>query len=252
MSGAPGRRATVAVLASGGGSNLQALLDHADRLAERRAYDVVLVATDRRDARALARAVSRGVATAVLDDPTDGAALEALLAAHAADVVVLAGYLRLVPAGVTRRYHGRMLNVHPALLPAFGGPGMYGRRVHEAVLAAGARVSGPTVHLVDEAYDRGAIVAQWPVPVHDADTPDTLARRVLAAEHRLLPRAVQALAAGRVTLGADGRARVTSAAPGELFVLSGDDDARVAALDTLLGGDDPLRPASRLPPPSSP
>jgi formyltetrahydrofolate-dependent phosphoribosylglycinamide formyltransferase len=252
MSEPPSRRARVAVLASGGGSNLQALLDHADRLAERRAYDVALVAADRRDAGALARAATRGIPTAVLADPADGAALDALLAAHVADVVVLAGYLKLVPAAVTRRYHGRMLNVHPALLPAFGGPGMYGRRVHEAVLAAGVRLSGPTVHLVDEAYDRGAVVAQWPVPVHDADTPDTLARRVLAAEHLLLPRAVQALAAGRVTLGPDGRARVTCAPPGELFVLSGDDEARVAALDTLLGGDDPREPAPGPPHPSSP
>ncbi len=87
-----------------------------------------------------------------------------------------------------------MINIHPALLPAFGGPGFYGRRVHEAVLASGATVSGATIHYVDEHYDRGAVIAQWPVPVHAGDTPDTLAARVLAVEHRLLPAVVLALA----------------------------------------------------------
>jgi hypothetical protein len=93
------------------------------------------------------------------------------IGAAGATVVVLAGYLKLVPAEVTRALAGRMLNVHPSLLPAFGGPGMYGARVHQAVIDAGARVSGATVHFVDEAYDRGAIVAQWPVPVFADDTP---------------------------------------------------------------------------------
>jgi formyltetrahydrofolate-dependent phosphoribosylglycinamide formyltransferase len=189
------------VLASGGGSNLGALLDHARGGGAR--FAVVLVASDRASAGALARAADAGVAGAHLADPDDAAALLALLEAHAADLVVLAGYLRLVPAGVTRAYSGRMLNVHPALLPAFGGPGMYGRRVHAAVLAAGARVTGPTVHFVDEEYDRGAIAAQWPVPVLAGDTPEALAARVLAAEHALLPRVVDAVVAGRIALAAD-------------------------------------------------
>jgi formyltetrahydrofolate-dependent phosphoribosylglycinamide formyltransferase len=203
--------ARVAVLASGSGSNLQALLDHAQ--GDARAYQIVLAASDRPGARALDRAAAHGVATAHLADPRDGAALATLLRAHAVDLVVLAGYLRLVPADVTRAYAGRMLNVHPALLPAFGGPGMYGLRVHAAVVASGARVSGPTVHFVDEEYDRGAIVAQWPVPVLPADTPERLAARVLAAEHALLPRVVAAVAAGRLRLGADGR--VTGRTSGE-------------------------------------
>ncbi|GLC26400.1 phosphoribosylglycinamide formyltransferase [Roseisolibacter agri] len=198
-------RARIAALASGGGSNLQALLDHLDALGDARAADVVLVAADKPQAGALARASARGIATAVLHDPSDADALDALLRAHDVSLVVLAGYLKLVPAAVTARFHGRMLNVHPALLPAFGGPGMYGARVHRAVLAAGARVSGPTVHFVDEHYDRGAIVAQWPVPVSARDTPETLAARVLRAEHALLPRVVQAVAAGAVSLDADGR-----------------------------------------------
>ena len=107
---------------------------------------------------------------------------------------MLAGYLKLVPAAAVARFRWRMINIHPALLPAFGGPGMYGPSVHEAVLASGAALSGATVHYVDEQYDRGPIIAQWPVPVRPDDTAASLAERVLAAEHRLLPRVVRALA----------------------------------------------------------
>jgi folate-dependent phosphoribosylglycinamide formyltransferase PurN len=110
------------------------------------------------------------------------------------ELLVLAGYVKLVPAEVIARYRGRILNVHPALLPAFGGQGMYGRRVHEAVLASGARESGATVHLVDEVYDRGAILGRARVPVLPGDDPESLAARVLEAEHRLLPAAVLAAA----------------------------------------------------------
>jgi folate-dependent phosphoribosylglycinamide formyltransferase PurN len=136
---------------------------------------------------------------------TDG--LLALLRAHECTHLVLAGYLKLIPADVCRAFTGRIVNVHPALLPAFGGDGMYGHRVHEAVIRAGVRVSGATVHFVDEAYDRGPIIAQWPVPVFGDDTPETVAIRVLEAEHQLLPRVVMALVTGAVTLGADGRVR---------------------------------------------
>ncbi|MFL5495364.1 MAG: formyltransferase family protein, partial [Gemmatimonadales bacterium] len=110
-------------------------------------------------------------------------------------LVVLAGYLKLVPAPVIVRFRNRILNIHPALLPAFGGKGMYGHRVHEAVLASGARESGATVHLVDEAYDRGPVLGQARVPVLPDDTPDRLAARVLEVEHRLLPAVVLAAAA---------------------------------------------------------
>jgi folate-dependent phosphoribosylglycinamide formyltransferase PurN len=112
-----------------------------------------------------------------------------------ADLLVLAGYLKLVPAPVIEAYRGRVINIHPALLPAFGGKGMYGHRVHEAVLASGARESGATVHLVDEAYDRGPVLAQARVPVLPGDTAEQLAARVLEAEHRLLPVVVLAAAA---------------------------------------------------------
>ena len=183
----------VAVLASGSGSNLQALLDAA-RDPEA-GFSIVLVISNRPDSGALARAERAGVPTATIGpDGRDDAGLIARLRGARAGLVVLAGYLKLVPPEVVTAFDGRMLNIHPALLPAFGGPGMYGRRVHEAVLASGARLSGPTVHLVDARYDHGRIVAQWPVPVAPGDDPDALAARVLEAEHLLLPAVVRAWA----------------------------------------------------------
>jgi phosphoribosylglycinamide formyltransferase-1 len=183
----------VAVLASGRGSNLQALIDACG--APGAPASIALVISNRADAGALERAAAAGVPTATIAaDGQDAESLLALLAKHAAELVVLAGYLKRVPEAAVAAFRGRMLNVHPALLPAFGGPGMYGRRVHEAVLASRVRISGVTVHLVDEQYDHGAIVAQWPVPVHPRDTAASLAARVLAAEHRLLPAVVTAFA----------------------------------------------------------
>lgn len=182
----------VAVLASGGGTNLQALLDTCRGPAP---AHVVLVVSNNPEAGALERARKAGVEAVVLDDPKDGSALVTLFEAHDIDLVVLAGYLKLVPSVAVAAFEGRMLNIHPALLPSFGGKGMYGHHVHEAVLASGATISGPSVHLVSEEYDKGQIVAQWPVPVHADDTPDTLAARVLVVEHQLLPAVV--LAAGR-------------------------------------------------------
>ena len=179
----------VAVLASGGGTNLQALLDRLDARAPAR---VVRVIASRPDAGALERARRAGVPAAVLPDPGDATAL--LAAVGDAQLVVLAGWVKRVPAAVVARFRFRMINIHPALLPGFGGPGMYGQRVHEAVLASGATLSGATAHYVDEEYDHGPIIAQWPVPVHAADTPASLAARVLEAEHELLPRVVLALA----------------------------------------------------------
>lgn len=196
-------RARIAVLASSGGSNLQALLDYFATLGDRRAGDVVLAISNNATAGALERARRAGIATAVIG--ADGAELDDLLTVHRIALVVLAGYLRFVPVSVTRRFAGRMVNVHPALLPQFGGAGMYGARVHRAVLAARAEASGPTVHFVDEAYDHGPVIAQWRVPVRPSDDEDTLAARVLRAEHLLLPRVVQAVAAGEVRLAPDGR-----------------------------------------------
>lgn len=186
----------VGVLASGGGTNLQALLDTCVDEAPAR---VVLVVSNNPKAGALDRARRAGVAAEVLEDPSNADALLAVLRAHEVDLVVLAGYLKLIPPAVVEAFRDRMLNIHPALLPSFGGKGMYGHHVHEAVLASGATISGPTVHVVTTEYDRGPIVAQWPVPVAADDTPETLAARVLAAEHQLLPAVVLAAArAGRI------------------------------------------------------
>lgn len=181
----------VAVCASGGGSNLQALLD---RLGSGAPAMIVLVLSDRRNARALERARAAGVAAEVLADPSDPAEWTRRMGQHRVDLVVLAGFLKLVPAAVVEAYAGRMINIHPALLPHFGGSGMYGRRVHEAVLASGATESGATVHLVDEAFDHGAVLAQVRVAVEPDDTPETLAARVLQQEHLLLPAVVVAAA----------------------------------------------------------
>lgn len=216
-----------AVFASGGGSNLQSLLDHA-RLDP--PWRVRLVVSDRPDIGALTRAERAGVASRVIRtkdrDPADVAA-ETLdeLRAHAVDVILLAGYLKLLPAAVVAAYRGRILNIHPALLPAFGGKGMYGMHVHRAVLASGARFSGPTVHLVDEEYDRGTILAQWPVPVLPDDTAESLAARVLKVEHRLYPRV-----ADHLCRCLDERGVATPLAlPGEAFTLVADVEASVLA-----------------------
>jgi phosphoribosylglycinamide formyltransferase-1 len=194
------------VLASGGGSNLQAIHDHLVGLGAAAPAELVLVVSDRREAGALERARGWKVPAVHLPKERLGE-LGALLAEHRVSLIALAGFLKLVPVDVVRAFRGRMLNVHPALLPQFGGPGMYGAKVHAAVLAARAAVSGPTVHFVDEEYDRGAIIAQWPVPVVPSDTAETLAARVLAAEHELYPRCVSAVASGELHLDAEGRVR---------------------------------------------
>lgn len=178
------------MLVSGGGSNLQALLD---ALGPGAPAHVTHVVSSRTDAGALERARRAGVRTTVLEDPANPDELLGALAD--ADLLVLAGYLKLLPARVVARFRQRAINIHPALLPAFGGPGMHGRRVHEAVLKSGATTSGATVHFVDEQFDRGPIIAQRTVPVLPDDTADTLAHRVLAVEHELLPRVVSELAA---------------------------------------------------------
>ena len=178
----------LAVCVSGRGSNLLALLD---ALAPDRQAEVVLVLSNRPNAPALERARERGITAVSLTDYRDSAEWLARLESARVDLVVLAGYLKLVPAPVIAAYRGRIVNIHPALLPDFGGPGMFGHHVHEAVLRSGARVSGATVHLVDEQYDRGAILAQARVPVLPGDTPETLAARVLRAEHALLPAVIR-------------------------------------------------------------
>jgi len=187
----------LAVLASGRGSNLQAILDaiRAGRLAAR----VVLVLSDRSDAYALERARQAGVPTAVVprkgfdSRETHDAAIADRLEQAGVDWVVLAGYMRLLSAGFVARFRDRIVNIHPALLPAF--PGTHAQA--DAV-AYGVKVSGCTVHLVDEGLDSGPILAQRVVPVEPDDTEDSLAERILREEHRLYPEVLGWLVAGRV------------------------------------------------------
>ena len=195
----PRSRARVAVLASGGGTNLQAILDHFAALGARAHGEVTVVISDRDKAGALDRARRAGITTEHVPASALTSSLGPLLASHRIDVIALAGFLRMVPRDVTRTYAGRIVNVHPALLPAFGGTGMYGHHVHEAVIASGAKESGATVHLVDDVYDNGAILEQSRVPVLPGDTPDSLATRVLVAEHELYPRVLNELC-GRVAM----------------------------------------------------
>lgn len=198
----------VVVFVSGSGTNLQALLDRFPG-SEGDPARVTRVVASRPGIGAIVRAEKAGVPWSVLPAGLDAEGLaEAMLAEVSiaeADLMVLAGFLKLIPEPVVRAHRGRILNIHPALLPAFGGNGMYGRRVHEAVLESGARISGATVHIVDEVYDHGPIVAQWPVPVLEDDDAETLAARVLAVEHRLLPDVVEAFATGALVTDPAGR-----------------------------------------------
>jgi formyltetrahydrofolate-dependent phosphoribosylglycinamide formyltransferase len=182
----------IAVALSGRGSNLEALLG---ALRPGAPAEIVLVISDRADAAGVNLARTRGIPAQVLANAADPAAWLGLLQQYEVDLVVLAGYLKLVPAPVIAAYRGMIINTHPALLPAFGGKGMYGERVHRAVLASGARETGVTIHLVDEVYDRGEVLAQVRVPVHPGDDTKRLAARVLEVEHQLLPAAVLAAAA---------------------------------------------------------
>ncbi|HIF05386.1 MAG TPA: phosphoribosylglycinamide formyltransferase [Gemmatimonadetes bacterium] len=192
-----------AVFASGGGTNLQALLDNE---IENGPYRIVVVISDREAAGALERAEAAGRIARTIEvrgrsSEDVGSETLALLESLSVRVIFLTGYLRLIPSAVVSAYSRRILNIHPALLPDFGGTGMYGQRVHEAVLASGVQVSGATVHYADEEYDTGTIVGQLRVPVLPEDDAPTLAARVLSVEHRLFPAVAdhicEALAQGR-------------------------------------------------------
>ena len=187
---------------------MQALLDHEDRGA---AYRIEVLIVDRPCvAEERARAKGRAVYRVDFGGACVGDEVVGLLERHGVRGVLLAGFLKLLPPEVCRAYEGAILNIHPALLPAFGGKGMYGHHVHEAVLRSGATMSGPTIHFVNERYDEGRILAQWPVPVEPDDTADSLAARVLEVEHLLYPAAADALARG---LGRAGSGRRDPVAP---------------------------------------
>jgi phosphoribosylglycinamide formyltransferase 1 len=186
--------ARVAVLASGRGTNLQALIDYLSSLGDRASANIVVVASNRENAGALDRAREASITTETFNAADDGETLMDLLARHSVDLIVLAGYLKKIPSRVVREFRGRIVNVHPGLLPEFGGAGMYGAKVHEAVIASGVKSSGVSIHLVDDEFDRGPLIAQWKVPVLDGDTAESLAARVLEVEHIVFPRTVEMIA----------------------------------------------------------
>lgn len=188
-------RVRTAVFISGGGTNLQALID-ASAQGTMPSVELSLVVSDRPNAGGLARAEEAGIPSAVVV-PGEGfnARLAEALTAHRIEIIVLAGYLRHIPNGIVTRFAGRILNVHPSLLPAFGGKGWYGLKVHRGVLERGVKITGATVHVVTEDFDEGPIVAQKAVEVRPDDTPETLQERVkVTAEWQILPQATQDLA----------------------------------------------------------
>lgn len=194
----------IAFFASHRGSNMQTVLDAWS--AGKLNVSPRLLISNNRKAEALIRAESAGLATAVRNgvthpdpDELDQAILDLLLE-HDIELIVLAGYMKLLGPKVVARFRNRILNIHPSLLPKFGGTGMYGMRVHQAVIAAGETETGVTVHLVDERYDEGEIIAQAPVPVKFDDTPETLAARVLEQEHCFLVEVLDGIASKRIHL----------------------------------------------------
>ena len=184
------KKARVAVFVSGGGTNLQALLD-----ADMPSCEISLVVSRNPQAYALERARLAGIPCAAIPGTLSAFEEKALeiLRAHGIHIVVLAGFLTILSPAFIRRYENRILNIHPALIPAFSGKGYYGLKVHEAALARGVKVTGATVHIVNEQPDGGPILCQKAVEVREGDTPESLQRRVMEqAEWVLLPKAVEA------------------------------------------------------------
>ena len=203
------RSLRLGVLASGGGRTLENLVELSRE--QRLPAEVVLVISNQQNAYALERAARHGIRSACLPIQTAGGSpktaenIYGLLDELRVDLVLLAGYLARLP--VQANWRGKIMNIHPALLPAFGGRGYYGHHVHEAVLAAGVKVSGCTVHFVDDEYDHGPIILQRTVPVEFDDTADELAARVFSEEQIAYPEAVRLFAEDRLTIDA-GRVRI--------------------------------------------
>ena len=194
----------ICIFASGSGTNAEAIIQAA--AAGQLCVSVPLIVTDRPKAGVLERAKEHNIPCSVIspsafESATEYAqALLALLTDHGIDFIALAGYLKKIPDLIVDRYLGHMTNIHPSLLPSFGGPGMYGIHVHKAVIERGVRWTGATVHFVDHHYDTGPIILQKVVPVHQNDTPQLLAERVLAVEHQLYPEALRLISEGRVII----------------------------------------------------
>jgi len=195
----------IVVFASHGGSDLQAIIDGCkDRQIN---AAVVAVISNNGDSMALERAGREGIPAYHLSAKKSGSEeilageILEVLANHKTNMIFLAGYMRMLHVSVLEKYSGRIFNIHPALLPKYGGKGMYGMNVHRAVIAAREKESGVTIHRVDAEYDSGEIVAQTTVPVEAGDTPETLAARVLEREHSFLVEVIAGIAEGKITLG---------------------------------------------------
>ena len=192
----------LAVFVSGGGSNMQAIMDAIAR--GEICGEICLVISSRADAYALVRAQNSGIETYVLDKgmsrEMQDEKILSLLKEQRIDYCILAGYLSIVSPKMIEEYRNRIVNIHPSLIPSFCGKGYYGHHVHQAVLDYGAKVSGCTVHFVDEGTDTGAIILQQAVPVEQEDTADTLAARILVQEHLLIVRAVRFLCEERLSV----------------------------------------------------
>ncbi|MGX5817920.1 phosphoribosylglycinamide formyltransferase [Chitinophaga lutea] len=182
----------IAIFASGTGSNAQKIIDH---FRDSSLATVHIILSNKPDAGVLGIAAREGIRAVVIDKETffRGDAYVKLLQEEGIDLVVLAGFLWKVPANLVAAFPDRIINIHPALLPKYGGKGMYGHFVHEAVLAAGEKESGITIHFVNERYDEGGIILQESCAISAEDTPDTLARKVQALEHRWFPAIVERL-----------------------------------------------------------
>lgn len=188
----------VAVFVSGRGSNLQAVLN-SPKLRKLVIVDSVI--SDKKNCKAFQIAADNSIACFTLGDDEKSVRYSGLadfLKNRSIDLIVLAGFLKLIPAAVIREFKDKIINIHPALLPAFGGKGMYGINVHKAVLNSSAKESGATVHLVDETYDTGKIIAQRKVDISDLDTAEAIAERVLKIEHELLPFVIEKFATNQI------------------------------------------------------
>ena len=186
----------LAVLVSGGGSNLQSIIDQTKNGILKDIAEVVIVISNNPSAYGLERAKKENIKAVALDyknmDKKDyDKQLYNLVKESGVDLICLAGYLKKVPDIIVKEYKSRILNIHPALLPKFGGKGMYGHFVHETVVKAKEKKSGPTVHYVDENYDTGSIILQTEVPVYETDSPEDVAARVLVQEHIIFPKAIK-------------------------------------------------------------
>ncbi|WJX16510.1 Phosphoribosylglycinamide formyltransferase (GART) [Trifolium repens] len=203
-----GRRKKLAVFVSGGGSNFKSIHEASKRGSLH--GDVIVLVTNKNECGGAEYARSHGIPVIVFPKAkaeSDGLSPNDLVAAlrrFEVDFILLAGYLKLIPAELTRAYERSIFNIHPSLLPAFGGKGYYGMKVHKAVIASGARFSGPTIHFVDEHYDTGRILAQRVVPVFANDTAEELAARVLREEHKLYVEVAEALCEDRIVWRKDG------------------------------------------------